>query len=809
MRVCIRVFGIVQGVGFRPTVKRHADACDIAGSVSNKGPYVEIFAEGSEECVHSFIKQIQEEPPKRAVILKLDVENVESGEDGIHKVESETDSKEKFQIIESEKEEGEIFVSPDIAICPECKKELYDKNDRRYLHPFINCTCCGPRLTILDSMPYDRVRTSMGEFPMCEKCEYEYTHAETRRFDAQPVCCNDCGPEVYLLGRKERGADAIRYTRKVISEGGIVAVKGIGGFHLCCDAAKEETVARLRQRKKRPMKPFAVMMKDLDVVRRECETEPHLEEILDGHQKPIILLPKKEGGTLCESVAPDNPKIGVMLPYAPVQLLIFDYQDETKVSDCLVMTSANTSGAPICRDDEDALNELSGLCDVILSHDRKIRLRADDTVMDFYRGEPYMIRRSRGYAPLPFMMGNEFKGQVLAVGGELKNAFCIGKNQLFYPSPYIGDMGDVRTVKALKESVKRMEELLETKPQIVACDMHPSYNTRAAAEEMGLPVFLVQHHYAHILSCMAENEWTTEKKVIGVSFDGTGYGTDGTIWGGEILLADYDSFTRWGCIEPFAQTGGDASAKEGWRIAVSLLGKIYGKENALLIIETLGLCEPKLAKLQFTMEERGINTVQSTSAGRLFDAVSAILDIRKSSTFEGEASTSLQFAAEKWLDAQKKKIAGSEDFAESGIITDYGELKSIFDVAQKSVVEKNNSINRNIKADLYYLPTLSLVKELAERKLAGENSNQLALHFHRRLAGMIVSACEKAREETGINTVALSGGVYQNKLLLDYSVTMLEERGFHVLRHHLLPPNDGGISLGQAVAAMRSLQKGE
>jgi len=544
-------------------------------------------------------------------------------------------------------------------------------------------------------------------------------------------------------------------------------------------------------------------------VRRECETEPHLEEILDGHQKPIILLPKKEGGTLCESVAPDNPKIGVMLPYAPVQLLLFDYQDETKVSDCLVMTSANTSGAPICRDDEDALNELSGLCDVILSHDRKIRLRADDTVMDFYRGEPYMIRRSRGYAPLPFMMGNEFKGQVLAVGGELKNAFCIGKNQLFYPSPYIGDMGDVRTVKALKESVKRMEELLETKPQIVACDMHPSYNTRAAAEEMGLPVFLVQHHYAHILSCMAENEWTTEKRVIGVSFDGTGYGTDGTIWGGEILLADYDSFTRWGCIEPFAQTGGDASAKEGWRIAVSLLGKIYGKENALLIIETLGLCESKLAKLQFTMEERGINTVQSTSAGRLFDAVSAILDIRKSSTFEGEASTSLQFAAEKWLDAQKKKIAGSEDFAESGIIADYGELKSISDVAQKSVVEKNNSINRNIKADLYYLPTLSLVKELAERKLAGENSNQLALHFHRRLAGMIVSACEKAREEIGINTVALSGGVYQNKLLLDYSVTMLEERGFHVLRHHLLPPNDGGISLGQAVAAMRSLQKGE
>nr|WP_296190095.1 carbamoyltransferase HypF [uncultured Anaerobutyricum sp.] len=836
MRVCIRVFGIVQGVGFRPTVKRHADACDIAGSVSNKGSYVEIFAEGNEECVHNFIKRIQEQPPKRAVILKLDVENLDSDEDDIcknefeermsekcdiHKVKFEKITSEKFQIIESEKEEGEIFVSPDIAICPECKKELYDKNDRRYLHPFINCTCCGPRLTILDSMPYDRVRTSMGEFPMCEQCEYEYTHAQTRRFDAQPVCCNDCGPEVYLLGRKERGADAIRYTRKVISEGGIVAVKGIGGFHLCCDATKEETVARLRQRKKRPMKPFAVMMKDLSTVRRECEVDSHLEEILDGHQKPIILLPKKQEGTLCESVAPDNPKIGVMLPYAPVQLLLFDYRDETKVSDCLVMTSANTSGAPICRDDEDALNELNGLCDVILSHDRKIRLRADDTVMDFYRGEPYMIRRSRGYAPLPFMMGNEFKGQVLAVGGELKNAFCIGKNQLFYPSPYIGDMGDVRTVKALKESVKRMEELLEVSPQIVACDMHPAYNTRTAAEEMGLPIFLVQHHYAHILSCMAENEWTTEKRVIGVSFDGTGYGTDGTIWGGEILLADYDSFTRWGCIEPFAQTGGDASAKEGWRIAVSLLGKIYGKENALLIIETVGLCEPKLAKLQFTMAERGINTVQSTSAGRLFDAVSAILGIRKSSTFEGEASTSLQFAAEKWLDSQEKKTVGSEDFVESGIITEYREEQKeklvkdrkssheMIDYQQKIFSQRQTNINQYTKEDLYYLPTLTLVKELVERKLVGENSNQLALHFHKGLAEMIVSACEKARKETGIDTVALSGGVYQNKLLLDYSVTMLEERGFHVLRHHLLPPNDGGISLGQAVAAMRSLQKGE
>ena len=716
-----------------------------------------------------------------------------------------------FQIVESEKTKGEIFVSPDIAICEECKKEMYDPKDRRYLHPFINCTCCGPRLTILDALPYDRERTSMKEFPMCPDCASEYEDPATRRYDAQPVCCNDCGPEVYLTGREERGRAAIIATRKMIHDGGIVAIKGIGGFHLCCDATNEEAVQRLRTLKNRPAKPFAVMARDVEAVKQECLVNEVQEEILDGHQKPILLLEKRKKSAdstgLCKFVAPGNPKVGIMLPYAPVQMLLFRYDDGIQMPDYLVMTSGNASGAPICRDDKEAVEELSQLCDLILSHDRKIRIRADDSVMDFYKGEPYMLRRSRGYAPLPTMVTMPWKGQVLAAGGELKNTFCIGVDGRFYLSPYVGDLEDLRTVKALQETIHRFETLLEVEPEVATCDLHPKYNSTVVAEELGLPVVKIQHHYAHILSCMVEND--CQEPVIGVAFDGTGYGTDGTIWGGEILLADYEDFTRFGNITPFLRVGGDVSAKEGWRIAVSLLGKIYGKENALQIIETLGLCEPKLAKLQFTMEERGINTVQSTSAGRLFDAVSAILDIRKSSTFEGEASTSLQFAAEKWLDAQKKKIAGSEDFAESGIITDYEELKSISDVAQKSVVEKNNSINQNIKAGLHYLPTLSLVKELAERKLAGENSNQLALHFHRRLAEMIVSACEKAREETGINTVALSGGVYQNKLLLDYSVTMLEERGFHVLRHHLLPPNDGGISLGQAVAAMRSLQKGE
>lgn len=761
--VCIRVFGIVQGVGFRPTVSRHAMANQVKGSVCNMGPYVEIWAQGEEENVQKFCKDIRECPPERATILKMDVEEPE-----------EFPVFDTFEIIESGKIAGDIFVSPDIAICPKCKKELYDKKNRRYLHPFINCTCCGPRLTILDAMPYDRERTSMAEFAMCEECEYEYTHPETRRYDAQPVCCNDCGPQVYVIGREEKGADAIRHVRKIIRDGGIAAIKGIGGFHLCCDATSEATVQLLRNRKKRPVKPFAVMMRDMETVKRECVFSEKQAEVLDGHQKPIILLPRKEGGRICPAVAPGNPKVGVMLPYAPIQLLLFDYEDDIQLPDCLVMTSANTSGAPICRDDADAIRELSGLCDVILSNDRLIRLRADDTVMDFFRDEPYMIRRSRGYAPLPFMLKENWTGEVLAVGGELKNTFCVGRNNLFYPSPYIGDMGDVRTVRALKESVIRLTELLETSPKLVACDLHPGYNTTAAAEEMGMPLLKVQHHYAHILSCMAENDWN--QPVIGVSFDGTGYGTDGTIWGGEFLMADYDGYTRMGSVKPFLQVGGDASAKEGWRIAVSLLREIYGEEAAESLVEKLKLCAKPVAKVQFKMAEKKINSVKSTSAGRLFDAVSAILGICNQSTFEGEASISLEFVAWKWEERQKET-----EFPRFPIHVE--------------------------GSDYFTLETHSLVEWIAERRISGESAEKLAWIFHRALAEMIVDACVYLKEKMGITAVALSGGVYQNQLLLQFSVERLEEEGFYVLRHRLIPPNDGGICLGQAVAAMNYLMK--
>ena len=759
----IRVYGIVQGVGFRPTVSRHAMTHGIRGTVCNKGPYVEIFAQGAKEQIDGFLNELKEHPPKRAAILKINTKDI-TAETAVHF--------EAFDIIESEKTKGEIFVSPDIAICEECKEEMFDPKNRRYLHPFINCTCCGPRLTILDSLPYDRERTSMKEFPMCPDCAKEYFDEKTRRYDAQPVCCNECGPEVYLIGRSERGREAITYTRRMISEGKIVAIKGIGGFHLCCDATNEEAVERLRTLKKRPAKPFAVMAKDEAAVKRECVVTPEQEEILTGHQKPILLLDRKNSGRLAASVAPGNPKVGVMLPYAPVQLLIFQYDDGIKMPDLLVMTSGNTSGAPICREDEEAVAELSHLCDAMLSHNRKIRIRADDTVMDFYKNEPYMIRRSRGYAPLPFMTSTDWKGQVLAVGGELKNTFCIGVDSRFYPSPYVGDLEDLRTVKALQETIHRFQTLLEVKPQVVVCDMHPKYNSIVVAKELGYPMLQVQHHYAHILSCMTEND--CHDPVIGVAFDGTGYGTDGTIWGGEILLADYENFTRFGSITPFLQIGGDASAKEGWRIAVSMIyGYTKDRELAWKIIEKLGLCNEQESKVQFTMADRKINAVISTSVGRLFDAVSAILGIRRQSSFEGEASMALEFAAEAY---EQQNIMQGRD-----------------EKPDRLVYEKE---------ERFILNTRMLVQQIVEEKMQGADSGRLAYLFHQVLAEQITAACIEARSNSGRKKVALSGGVFQNRLLLRLTEEQLEQEGFEVLRHHMIPPNDGGIAIGQAAYGM-------
>lgn len=786
----------MQGVGFRPFVSRLADRYGISGSVCNKGSYVEIIARAEESVISDFVHAIEVEAPERSAIVKIKVMD--------SPVDISIDS--GFKIALSKHEEGQIFVSPDIATCPDCAKELFDKNDRRYLHPFINCTQCGPRLTILDSMPYDRVKTSMAGFPMCEACSDEYTDMDSRRYHAQPVCCNDCGPELYtLVGRasesdvqgmgtdSERpegayGAAALLETRAVIRNGGIAAIKGIGGFHLCCDAANEAAVQRLRQLKARPMKPFAVMMRDLEVVGRECKLEPEMEPLLTGPQKPIILIPRHTGpadsksadSRIASSVAPDNPNLGVMLPYTPVHMLLFNYPDDEPISDVLVMTSGNPSGAPICMNDEEALKYLSPMCDIILSNSRDIRIRADDTVMAFYRSKPYMIRRSRGYSPLPIVAKSESSHAVLGIGGELKNAFCLGDKGLFYPSPYIGDMADMRSVRALEVATTRMERLLEIQPDIIVGDMHPGYNTsemaRVIAEREGVPVMEVQHHHAHMVSCMAENEY--EGTALGVTFDGTGYGPDGTIWGGEFLLGDESGYERVGSIAPFIHAGGDIASREGWRIAYSMISTALGSEAANRIGETLGLGDEKGRQSIDFMLGNNINTVKSTSAGRLFDAVSAVLGIKSASTFEGEASMALQFAAER-AEAQGISLAPYE-----------GRLM-------------------NIDEEQFELCTDTLLMELAARSLADQDTDQLAYFFHKALADMIVIACCYQRTRCDVNVVAISGGVFQNLLLLRLVDDGLEREGFKVLKHGVVPTNDGGIALGQAAAGIAALRDEE
>jgi len=815
-RIChkLHLFGIVQGVGFRPFVALIAEQSDVRGSVCNKGPYVEIYVGGTETQVSEFERRLTGDAPERSSILKVETTEIDSAEfDQIIKTQfadgaavdtsegAEALTDKPFRIIQSEKVQGDIFVSPDIATCPKCEQELFDPSDRRYLHPFINCTACGPRLTILDSMPYDRVRTSMAEFPMCPDCEAEYTSPKTRRYHAQPVCCNDCGPELYLAYDRDGGTlrrnSALFKTRRVIRDGGIVAIKGIGGFHLCCDATNEAAVARLRELKDRPFKPFAVMLKDIGVVKRECVVLDGQEELLTGPQKPILLFEKNTGDDtkLCPSIAPDNPNVGVMLPYNPVQYLLFRHPedpDDRPFPDCLVMTSGNPRGAPICRTDEEALEVLAPLCDLILSHDRKIRLRADDSVVSWHAGKPYMIRRSRGYAPLPFWVEPRSETQdsraVLGIGGELKNTFCIAKDKLFYPSPYIGDMADLRSVEALKEAVHRMGELLEVEPDVIVCDKHPLYHSSEVAkelgEEMGVPVLEIQHHYAHTLSCMAENDHL--EPVIGVSFDGTGYGDDASIWGGEFLLCDVHGFERAGSLEVFPQAGGDASSKEGWRIAVSLLKQALAAEAETPdgppapelsdLVMSLQLCDQTQLSFLEAQIEGNINCVPSTSAGRVFDAASAVLGFRRESTCEGEASMVLEFAAERYA----KRFPDGTPLDGPA-----------FFPGEESTPGKP-----------FHLPVAPFLLDLALRSLDGGSPDKLAYEFHLFLADLILDGCLRCRELSGRNVVALSGGVFQNLLLTDMSVEKLEQAGFNVLTHSLSAPNDGGIGLGQALFGM-------
>ncbi len=820
MRHRIRIYGIVQGIGFRPFVRRMADRYGLSGSVCNKGSYVEIEASGSSVSLKQFEHDVQAMAPKAARIVHCEIVTL----DDVCDAEREQN---RFVIQESVFEHGQMFVSPDLAVCPDCERELFDPKNRRYLHPFINCTNCGPRVTILDAMPYDRERTSMRVFPMCRECEQEYTNPSDRRYHAQPVCCTHDGPRLEIIDPRnssthaESDDDAIRTAREILRNGGIVAIKGIGGFHLACDAGNEQAVQRLRTRKHRPAKPFAVMMKDLDTVERECVIGEEERQILTGTEKPILLLEKRTAAKfhtmdsenadrnfdtnflsapkLAASAAPDNPSVGVMLPYAPVQYLLFRYPDGKTFPDMLVMTSGNQSGAPIVRTTEEARESLAELCDLILTNNREIRLRADDSVMQMLDGKPYMIRRSRGYAPLPFR-NDAYSGrfpEIIASGGELKNTFVLEKEGLFYPSPYVGDLEDRRARTALEHAAAHLETLLDVHPELTAADLHPRYQSvqfaKQYAEKHEIPLIQVQHHFAHIRSCAAENDRWNDT-VIGVCFDGTGYGTDGTVWGGEFLMAAPDRFVRMGSIAPFLQAGGDAAAREGWRIAAAMLWELYG-EKTPQVAEVLALCSSEELNVIRMMCQKRLNTVESTSAGRLFDAAAAVLGIRSASGFEGEAAMALQFAAQRSMER-----AASDSFRHHSadlpveIDEPAGDEAGCGRSERKFVISRTKMF-RELTEAMLRLPESCTAEE---RTHAVEDA---ALNFHRMLAESVCGGVQKMKQLTGLNTAALSGGVFQNTLLTKLCKELLEEQGFEVLIHSQIPANDGGISLGQAAAA--------
>lgn len=770
-KIC--VYGVVQGVGFRPFIAKLAKVHQIFGSVCNKGSFVEIFAQGDD--VMHFAQNIETKKPSRATILKIDVQDVAT-----EKIFSQ------FTIIESDTrhEIQNSFVSPDIATCPTCAKELFDPNNRRYLHPFINCTACGPRLTILENMPYDRERTSMKSFAMCAPCAKEYYSPKSRRYDAQPVCCPDCGPEIFLLNKKAFGHEAIKIIRKKILNGELVAIKGIGGFHLCCDATNDEAVKRLREKKNRPFKPLAIMAKNWDAVQKICRIpnnrKREIKKIMTGPEKPILFLEKINEENF---LAPCCEKLGVMLPYAPIHYLLFDFPDDDlqkngeKKLEFLVMTSGNLSGSPMAKNDDEAREMLLRICDEenILTHNRDIYTRADDSVVALDENNfPVMIRRSRGYAPLPIVLNQNFHGEVLALGAEIKNTFCLAKDDFFYPSAYLGDMAHTRTQQARDEAIFKMQNLFKIFPKIVACDKHPNYfANNFLPTQNDTKIIPVQHHFAHLVSCLAEHNFSGD--VLGVVFDGTGYGDDKTIWGGEFFKGNLHSYQRIGAMQPFAQAGGERAVRQPWRIAANLLFDAchHDVEKSLSLAQKRNLGSKEKILSQFFMQEKNINCVKSTSIGRLFDGVSALLGFCiENQTCEGEAAMRLEFFARK---NKRKKFF----FPHEKILT---------------------------KENFFELNTKDLFQELLQQSMNGEDPIFLADYFHEILADEILQACLFSREKFSLETVALSGGVFQNFWLVQKVLKRLEQNNFQVLTHKKIPPNDGGISLGQAVYAMTCQQ---
>ncbi|MBW1773427.1 MAG: carbamoyltransferase HypF [Deltaproteobacteria bacterium] len=747
------ITGIVQGVGFRPFIYQLARRYKLSGHVINTSAGVDLEVEGPKEDIEEFFASMQTESPPLAFISSVTRSDLP------------LEHSKGFDIRESRAgEERKALISPDVSICADCLRELGDPGDRRYEYPFINCTNCGPRYTIIQDIPYDRRMTTMKKFTMCPACRKEYDDPENRRFHAQPNACWDCGPRVFLHGHDAHPMDCknpVQETVRLLKEGAIVGIKGLGGFHLAVDAQNHKAVKRLRRRKHREEKPLGLMVKDLQAAGALAHIDRLEAEILSSHQRPIVLLRKRRFHGLSSQVAPKNRDFGIMLPYTPLHYLLMGGD----VFKALVMTSGNITEEPINIENREAFRNLKGICDYYLTHDRDIYLRSDDSITRIVDGVPRQIRRSRGYVPVPIFLSRDMPElpPTLALGGELKNTLCLIKENRAFLSQHVGDMENLETYDFFKLTIGHLKRILQIEPEVLAHDMHPDYlSTVYARDRSETPTIAIQHHHAHIVSCLAENG--VQGPVIGMALDGTGFGHDGQVWGGEILLADRVSFQRAAHLEYVPLPGGDKAAEFPWRMALSYLYKTYGENLFDLPLRFVREMDMGEANLILRMIQKRVNTPMTSSCGRLFDTVSALVGVRRENAYEGQAAIELEMC-------QKKNERG----------------KYSWDLKKGKFP--------------WVILTTGLIREIVDDLGQGTDKRVVSSRFHNTMVEGFVEICKQLRDETGLNEVAMSGGAFQNSTLTSGLTEALLDNGFQGYTHRLVPTNDGGISLGQAVCA--------
>ncbi len=753
-RTQIQVHGLVQGVGFRPFVFSLARRRALHGKVCNNEAGVLIDVEGDPRAIEQFVAEIRLQPPPLSAIEAIVLNDL-----------LPPLNFKEFSISDSQTKGAKaVPIAADVATCEDCLRELFDPNDRRYRYPFINCTNCGPRFTIVEGVPYDRAQTTMREFEMCADCRAEYEDPSNRRFHAEPTACPVCGPQMLL--RSERGVakrDAIERAQELLLRGMIVAIKGLGGFHLACDALNHVVVERLRQKKYREDKPFALMADSIETIDKYCKVSQAEKSLLASPQRPIVLLNKRASVKLSEKIAPGVKTLGFMLPYMPLHHLLV-----ANIHQPLVMTSGNVSDEPICYCDDDADERLHKIADYYLTHDRRIHMRADDSVVRAFRERPYLQRRSRGYAPAPIKTSFKFSKQILACGAELKNTFCLTRGQHAFVSQHIGDLENLETLRSYAECIDHYRWLFDLRPEVIVHDLHPEYlSTKYALASDEIETKLgVQHHHAHIASCLADN--LVEGEVIGVAMDGLGFGTDGRLWGGEFFVADFNDAERIAHLDYVPMPGAASAVREPWRMAAIYLHRALGDEFACLELPFVrALSLNKWTTLR-AMAASGTNSPETSSMGRLFDAVAAVLGLRVSVNYEGQAAIELETLAD-------EKYLGSYELP----VEDGGVIKA------EPMIER-------------------LVGDL----LNGCSPSEVSTKFHRAIVKLISTVACQTRSCRGLNRVALSGGVFQNMFLLQEVCGLLELQGFEVLTHSRVPTNDGGISLGQAAVANARLRSG-